>query len=167
MECKHVSVVYKENVELNSTMYCLWFVPSSILPYIPFSRFLYYSFVNAGSISFCSSEPVQPAISASQDTLPTATSEPSQSLGDTSNGSTSLETSDSNPSPLPLRLTNVYLIVNRCSTAKRASRPHSDVSTLACPLCGRVFKKKKFFDDHCTLCQQVSSAIFPSIPHFS
>ncbi|KAM7541709.1 hypothetical protein Aperf_G00000011321 [Anoplocephala perfoliata] len=97
---------------------------------------------------------VQPAVSTSQETLPTANSEPSQSVGDTSNGGISLETSDSNPSPPPLRLTNVHLIVERRNTAKRISRQHPDVPPLACPLCGRVFRKKKFFDDHCTLCQQ-------------
>ncbi|VUZ54964.1 unnamed protein product, partial [Hymenolepis diminuta] len=90
-----------------------------------------------------------PVISVSQDTLLTTTSDP------TTNGSTSLEALKSNPPPPPpLRHSNIRLIVERRKSVKRSFRQRFDTSPLACPLCGRVFKKKKFFDDHCALCQQ-------------
>lgn len=96
-----------------------------------------------------------PVLSVSQDTLLTTTSDP------TTNASTSLEALESNPPPPPpLRNSNVRLIVERRKSVKRSFRQRFDTSPLACPLCGRVFKKKKFFDDHCALCQQVNCACF-------
>ncbi|KAL5108174.1 Queuine tRNA-ribosyltransferase catalytic subunit 1 [Taenia crassiceps] len=110
----------------------------------------------------------QPAISVSQDTFLTVASEPTQLLGDcggnndiNESSSTSVNASRTQPSKeprVPLRLTNVHLIVDRRVVsdvaAKRSVRHRTDVPPLACPLCGRVFKKRKFFDDHCILCQQ-------------
>ncbi|EUB62657.1 Zinc finger protein [Echinococcus granulosus] len=110
----------------------------------------------------------QPAISVSQDTLLTVASEPTQPLEDcggnndvSGSGSISVEASQTQlpkDSHVPLRLANVHLVVDRRAandvTAKRRVRQHTDVPPLACPLCGRVFKKRKFFDDHCIFCQQ-------------
>nr|CDS28464.1 zinc finger protein 341 [Hymenolepis microstoma] len=92
---------------------------------------------------------IQPVISVSQDTHLTTASDPTQAVGDTTNVSTSLEALDSNPPRPPLRHSNISLIVER-----RSFKQRFDTSPLACPLCGRVFKKKKFFDDHCALCEQ-------------
>ncbi|VDN96562.1 unnamed protein product [Rodentolepis nana] len=87
---------------------------------------------------------MQPVIALSQDTHLTSASDPSQAPGDTN-----LEGFDSNPPPPPLPHSNVRLVVER-----RSFKQRFDTSPLACPLCQRVFKKKKFFDDHCALCEQ-------------
>ncbi|VDK32267.1 unnamed protein product [Taenia asiatica] len=109
-----------------------------------------------------------PAISVSQDTLLTVASEPTQPLGDCGENNDIIDSSSSSAkapqtqlskdSRVPLRLTNVHLVVDRRvvsdGTAKRSVRQRTDVPPLTCPLCGRVFKKRKFFDDHCILCKQ-------------
>ncbi|KAL5969117.1 hypothetical protein TSMEX_003127 [Taenia solium] len=110
-----------------------------------------------------------PAISVSQDTLLTVASEPTQPLGDCGENNDIINSSNSSAKApqtqlskdlrVPLRLTNVHLVVDRRvvsdGTAKRSVRQRTDVPPLTCPLCGRVFKKRKFFDDHCILCKQV------------
>ncbi|VDD82679.1 unnamed protein product [Mesocestoides corti] len=97
-------------------------------------------------------QPAQPTVALSQDTL-TVASEPTQPPED-SGSARQFQGASTEPSPNCLK--DLHVLLGTTGNHKRSNRRRPASLSLACPICGRLFKKQKFFDDHCILCQQAS-----------
>lgn len=58
------------------------------------------------------------------------------------------------------------VVTKRRPGLSKPSPAAAAASPLACDLCGRTFKKRKFYEDHCTMCHQVglgwSFSLYPT-----